>query len=37
LEVGKNYGKKSYPTLVVSREELRSVFLPLVEVIGRKA
>jgi myo-inositol-1(or 4)-monophosphatase len=36
LEVGKNYGKKSYPTLVVSREELKSVFLPLVEVVGKR-
>ncbi|OCR00879.1 inositol monophosphatase [Oscillatoriales cyanobacterium USR001] len=36
LEVGKNYGRKSYPTLVISREELKSVFLPLVEIVGKK-
>lgn len=35
LEVGKDYGKKSYPTLVVSREELVSVFLPFVESVGK--
>jgi myo-inositol-1(or 4)-monophosphatase len=36
LEVGKNYGKKSYPSLVVSREELVSLFLPIVESLGKK-
>ena len=36
LEVGKNYGSRSYPTLVVSREELMSVFLPLVESVGKR-
>lgn len=31
LTVGENYGSRSYPTLVVGREDLRPVFLPLVE------
>jgi myo-inositol-1(or 4)-monophosphatase len=37
MEVCKNYGKKSYPSLVVSREELVSVFLPIVESLGEKS
>jgi myo-inositol-1(or 4)-monophosphatase len=35
LEVGKNYGQRPYPTLVVSRAELMAVFEPLVRAIGR--
>jgi myo-inositol-1(or 4)-monophosphatase len=35
LEVGKDYGTRSYPTLVVSRQELIEVFEPLVRAIGK--
>ena len=35
LEVGRDYGDRSFPTLIVAREELVSVFLPLVEAIGK--
>lgn len=35
LKVGEDYGKRAYPTLVVSREELVSVFAPLVTNFGR--
>ncbi|NJN57646.1 MAG: hypothetical protein HC879_09165, partial [Leptolyngbyaceae cyanobacterium SL_5_9] len=31
LEVGKDYGDRSYPTLVVSRADLLPVFKPLVQ------
>lgn len=31
LQVGQDYGKRSFPTLVVSRAELVSFFLPLVQ------
>jgi myo-inositol-1(or 4)-monophosphatase len=31
LEVGKDYGKVSYPTLVLGRQDLASEFLPVVE------
>jgi myo-inositol-1(or 4)-monophosphatase len=31
LKVGQDYGKRSFPTLVVSRQELASTFLPLVQ------
>ena len=34
LEAGVDYGKKSLPTLVVSRSELISVFQPLVQKVG---
>lgn len=36
LEVGKNYGRISYPTLVINRQELVSVFLPFVEAWKQK-
>ena len=36
LEVGKNYGRVSYPTLVMNRQELVSVFLPFVEAWKKK-
>lgn len=36
LQVGKNYGKVSYPSLVVAREELVSTFEPLVAFLGCK-
>jgi myo-inositol-1(or 4)-monophosphatase len=36
LEVGKNYGRISYPTLVMNRQELVSVFLPFVEAWKKK-
>ena len=35
LEVGKDYGKRNYPTLVANRQELVSVFLPFVESFKR--
>ncbi|MGE5656657.1 MAG: inositol monophosphatase family protein [Actinomycetota bacterium] len=35
LTVGKDYGSKSYPTLVVSRAELVPVFLPFVESVKK--
>lgn len=34
LQVGQDYGKRSYPTLVASRAELISVFLPWVQFLG---
>lgn len=36
LEVGKNYGRICYPTLVMNRQELVSVFLPFVEAWKQK-
>ncbi|MBW4575534.1 MAG: inositol monophosphatase family protein [Aphanothece sp. CMT-3BRIN-NPC111] len=36
LEVGQDYGKRSFPTLVVSRPELVPVFEPLVQSISHK-
>ncbi len=36
LQVGKDYGDRPYPTLVVSQEELVPVFLPLVQSIGTR-
>lgn len=33
LQPGKDYSQRSYPTLVTSRSELVSVFLPLVQSI----
>ncbi len=36
LQTGQNYSRRAYPTLVVSRQELVPVFLPLVESIGSK-
>lgn len=36
LEVGKNYGRISYPTLVMNRQELVSVFMPFVEAWKKK-
>ncbi|MDQ2098348.1 MAG: inositol monophosphatase family protein [Tychonema bourrellyi B0820] len=36
LEVGKNYARISYPTLVMNRQELVSVFLPFVEAWKQK-
>jgi len=36
LEVGKNYARVSYPTLVMNRQELVSVFLPFVEAWKQK-
>jgi myo-inositol-1(or 4)-monophosphatase len=36
LEVGRNYGRISYPTLVMNRQELVSVFLPFVEAWKQK-
>jgi myo-inositol-1(or 4)-monophosphatase len=36
LEVGKDYGKVSYPTLVLGRRDLVSVFLPIVEAWKQK-
>lgn len=35
LKVGEDYGKRSYPTLVLSRRELVPVFQPLVNQFGR--
>ncbi len=37
LEVGKNYGNRSFPCLVVARSELASEFRPLVECIAKKS
>jgi myo-inositol-1(or 4)-monophosphatase len=37
LQVGQNYGSRSFPTLVVSRPELVEVFKPLVSFLGEKA
>lgn len=37
LEVGKNYGSRPFPSLVVSRVEVVPVFKPLVEFIGRRS
>ena len=37
LEVGKNYASISYPTLLVSRSELLTTFLPLVEDLGKNS
>lgn len=37
LQVGHDYGDRPYPTLVVSRSELVSVFQPLVTRLGRSA
>lgn len=37
LQVGQNYSKRSYPTLVASRAELVPYFKPLVEFLGEKA
>ncbi|WP_017303425.1 inositol monophosphatase family protein [Spirulina subsalsa] len=34
LQVGKDYGKRSFPSLVVSRQTLAQQFLPLVRFIG---
>jgi myo-inositol-1(or 4)-monophosphatase len=34
LQPGQNYGQRSYPTLVVSRTEFVSVFLPWVQFLG---
>jgi myo-inositol-1(or 4)-monophosphatase len=34
LQVGQDYSQQSYPTLVVSRSELKSVFLPLVQFLS---
>ena len=36
LEVGKNYARISYPTLVMNRQELVSIFLPFVEAWKQK-
>jgi myo-inositol-1(or 4)-monophosphatase len=36
LQAGKNYGSTSFPTLVVSREQLVPVFKPLVEFLGKR-
>ncbi len=36
LTKGKNYGKRPFPCLVVSRQELVPIFKPLVEFIGEK-
>ena len=36
LEVGKNYARVSYPTLVMNRQELVSIFLPFVEAWKQK-
>lgn len=36
LETGKDYSDRAYPTLVVSRPELVSTFLPLVKGLGSK-
>jgi len=36
LKIGKNYGDRSFPCLIVSRRELVPVFQPLVEFIGEK-
>jgi myo-inositol-1(or 4)-monophosphatase len=35
LQVGQDYGKRSYPTLVVSRAELTAEFLPWVQFLGQ--
>lgn len=35
LQIGQNYGHRSYPTLVVSRSKLVEVFLPLVEFLRK--
>ncbi|HEY9625844.1 MAG TPA: inositol monophosphatase family protein [Coleofasciculaceae cyanobacterium] len=35
LQVGENYGSRSYPTLVTSRAELVPVFQPLVQFLGK--
>ena len=35
LQVGRDYGDRSFPTLIVAREDLVSVFLPFVEAIGK--
>lgn len=35
LKVGQNYAKRSFPCLVASRDELVSVFKPLVEFLGK--
>jgi myo-inositol-1(or 4)-monophosphatase len=35
LQVGEEYGSRSYPTLVVSRSEWVAVFLPLVKFLGK--
>lgn len=37
LQVGKDYGKRPYPTLVVSRSELVPVFLPFVQFLQKAA
>jgi myo-inositol-1(or 4)-monophosphatase len=37
LEIGGNYGKRSFPTLVVARSELLEVFGPLMVGVGKKA
>jgi myo-inositol-1(or 4)-monophosphatase len=37
LVVGQDYGSRSYPTLVVSRADLVSTFLPLVQFLGKDA
>jgi myo-inositol-1(or 4)-monophosphatase len=37
LQVGQDYGRRPFPTLVVSRPEWVSVFKPLVEFIGDRA
>lgn len=34
LEVGKDYGDRSFPTLVVSQSDLAAVFKPLVQFLG---
>lgn len=36
LTMGKDYGSRSFPCLIVSRSELVSVFQPLVEFIGEE-
>lgn len=36
LQVGEDYGERSFPTLVAARPELVSVFKPLVEFLGNK-
>lgn len=35
LQVGQNYSRRAFPTLVVSREDLLPVFEPLVKSLGR--
>jgi myo-inositol-1(or 4)-monophosphatase len=36
LQLGENYGKRSFPTLVVARSELLEVFEPLLQGVGRR-